>query len=111
MHSGWCAAVTCAYSLISVRGRRSAGANQAIEDADSLATLVGKHSSPDGPDWDRALADYTELRTVRTARVQRTAGSWGELWHCDGLFRTVRNALLTDRDPADYRYIDWLYGA
>jgi salicylate hydroxylase len=87
------------------------GANQAIEDADSLATLVGKHSSPDGPDWDRALADYTELRTVRTARVQRTARSWGELWHCDGLFRTVRNALLTDRDPADYRYIDWLYGA
>jgi salicylate hydroxylase len=87
------------------------GACQAIEDADSLATLVDKHSSPDGSDWDRALADYTDLRTVRTARVQRTARSWGELWHCDGLFRTVRNALLTDRDPADYRHIDWLYGA
>jgi salicylate hydroxylase len=86
------------------------GACQAIEDADSLATLVGKHEGADGPDWDLALADYTELRTVRTARVQRTARSWGELWHCDGLFRTVRNALLTDRDPADYRHIDWLYG-
>jgi salicylate hydroxylase len=86
------------------------GACQAIEDADSLATLVGKHSAADGPDWDRALADYTELRTVRTARIQRTARSWGELWHCDGLFRAVRNALLTDRDPADYRHIDWLYG-
>ncbi|MCW2890486.1 MAG: 3-hydroxybenzoate 6-hydroxylase [Streptosporangiaceae bacterium] len=86
------------------------GACQAIEDADSLATLVGKHSGADGPDWDGALADYTELRTARTARVQRTARSWGELWHCDGLFRTVRNALLTDRDPADYQHIDWLYG-
>lgn len=86
------------------------GACQAIEDADCLATLVNKHTTPHGPDWDRALRDYTELRTVRTARVQRTARSWGELWHCDGLFRSVRNALLTDRDPADYRHIDWLYG-
>jgi salicylate hydroxylase len=86
------------------------GACQAIEDADSLATLVGKHTTPDGPDWDRALRDYTGLRTVRTARVQRTARIWGELWHCDGPIRSVRNALLTDRDPADYRHIDWLYG-
>src|SRR5882757_8339169 len=85
------------------------GSCQAIEDADSLATLADKHSSPNGPDWDRALADYTDLRTVRTARVQRTARSCGELWHCDGLFRTVRNALLTGRDPADYKHIDWLY--
>jgi hypothetical protein len=44
--------------------------------------------------------------------VQRTTRSWGELWHRDRLFRAVRNALLTDRHPADYRqHIDWLYGA
>lgn len=86
------------------------GACQAIEDADALATLAGKHSGAEGPDWDRALADFTELRTARTAQVQRTARKWGDLWHCEGLFREVRNALLTDRDPADYRYIDWLYG-
>jgi len=54
---------------------------------------------------------YAEVRTVRTARVQRTARDWGELWHCDGLFRSVRNAMLADRDPGDYRYIDWLYGS
>jgi hypothetical protein len=41
--------------------------------------------------------------------VQRTARQWGDLWHCDGLFRATRNALLRDRDPGDFRYIDWLY--
>jgi 3-hydroxybenzoate 6-monooxygenase len=87
------------------------GACQALEDADCLATLVTKHDGgPEGADWDAALRDYTETRTARTARVQRTARAWGELWHCDGLFRTVRNALLHDRDPGDYRYVDWLYG-
>jgi hypothetical protein len=83
------------------------GACQALEDAACLAELAGKH--PD--DWDAALAGYAEIRTARTARVQRTARQWGDLWHCDGLFRATRNALLTDRDPADYRYTDWLYAA
>jgi salicylate hydroxylase len=88
------------------------GACQALEDADCLATLVGKHTvGPEGVDWDAALHDYAEVRTVRTAQVQRMARNWGDLWHCDGLFRSVRNALLIDRDPADYRYIDWLYGS
>ncbi|HEX3788547.1 MAG TPA: FAD-dependent monooxygenase [Pseudonocardiaceae bacterium] len=86
------------------------GACQAIEDADGLAALVGKHGGPDGPDWDAALTDYNDVRTVRTARVQRTARDWGDLWHCDGLFRSVRNELLRDRDPHDYRHLDWLYG-
>jgi salicylate hydroxylase len=87
------------------------GACQALEDADCLAVMATKHNGgPGGPDWDAALRDYAGIRTIRTARVQRTARDWGELWHCDGLFRSVRNALLTDRDPGDYRYIDWLYG-
>lgn len=83
------------------------GACQALEDAACLAESIGKN--PD--DWDAALAGYAETRTVRTARVQRTARQWGDLWHCDGLFRATRNALLSDRDPTDYRYVDWLYGA
>jgi salicylate hydroxylase len=86
------------------------GACQALEDADCLAGQVCEQVGADALDWDRALRGYAELRTVRTARVQRTARHWGELWHCDGLVRSVRNALLIDRDPADYRYIDWLYG-
>ena len=82
------------------------GACQAIEDAQCIAGMVAKHS----PDWDAALRGYEETRTARTARVQRTARDWGELWHCDGVFRSVRNALLTDRRPDDYRHVDWLYG-
>jgi 3-hydroxybenzoate 6-monooxygenase len=88
------------------------GACQALEDADCLAGMVGKHGGGQGGvDWAAALRGYAEVRTVRTARVQRTARDWGELWHCDGLFRSVRNAMLADRDPADYRHIDWLYGS
>lgn len=85
------------------------GACQALEDAAQLAEQATKARTADGTDWDRALAAYTEVRTVRTARVQRTARQWGDLWHCDGLFRATRNALLRDRDPSDFRYIDWLY--
>src|SRR5918992_476241 len=65
------------------------GACQALEDAACLAELASKH--PD--DWDAALAGYAEIRTDRTARVQRTARQWGELWHCDGPSRAARNAL------------------
>jgi salicylate hydroxylase len=90
------------------------GACQALEDAASLSEQVVKHSrgngaEPHGTDWDVALACYRSARTRRTAQVQRNARHWGDLWHGDGLFRATRNALLLDRDPADYRYIDWLY--
>jgi 3-hydroxybenzoate 6-monooxygenase len=87
------------------------GACQALEDADCLAAQVGKQAGAEPLDWDTVLRDYAGLRTVRTARVQRTARDWGDLWHCDGLFRSVRNAMLRDRAPTDYRYVDWLYGA
>ncbi|MHA6615754.1 FAD-dependent monooxygenase [Pseudonocardia sp. DLS-67] len=85
------------------------GACQALEDAAQLAEQATKARTGDTTDWDRALAAYAEIRTARTARVQRTARQWGDFWHCDGLFRATRNALLRDRDPGDFRYIDWLY--
>lgn len=87
------------------------GACQAIEDAHCLATLLAEHADAGDAGRDAALRCYGERRAARTASVQRTARDWGDLWHCDGLFRAVRNALLTDRDPHDYRYVDWLYGA
>jgi 2-polyprenyl-6-methoxyphenol hydroxylase-like FAD-dependent oxidoreductase len=87
------------------------GACQALEDADCLAAQVGRRTGAGWPDWDGALRDYADIRTVRTARVQRTARDWGDLWHCDGLFRSVRNALLRDREITDYRHVDWLYHA
>ena len=53
------------------------------------------------------LAGYS---AIRTAGVQRTARQRGDFWHCDGLFRATRNALLRDRSPDDYCHIDWLNG-
>ncbi len=85
------------------------GACQAIEDAWTLCMQAPSRGS-DGPDeWQEALVTYEKLRTERTAQVQTTARAWGDLWHCDGLTRTLRNELLRDRDPADYKHIDWVY--
>jgi salicylate hydroxylase len=87
------------------------GACQAIEDAHCLSSEVAKRATEDGTsDWDGALAGYEEVRTERTARVQTTARVWGEIWHVDGLARILRNALFRDREPGDYKHIDWLYG-
>jgi len=86
------------------------GACQALEDAACLAENVDKHGTNRTIDWTGALAGYAETRTARTARVQRTARQWGDLWHCAGLSRATRNVLLTERQPTDYRYVDWLYG-
>lgn len=85
------------------------GACQAIEDAHCLATQAAKSATDGGPDWDRALQGYQQLRTVRTAEVQRRARIWGQIWHVDGLARTLRNELFIRRDPDDFRDIDWLY--
>jgi salicylate hydroxylase len=86
------------------------GACQAIEDAHCLSTEVAKTAVDGTVDWDTALATYQELRTVRTAQVQTTARVWGDIWHVDGIARLLRNALFTDRDVADHKYVDWLYG-
>lgn len=85
------------------------GACQAIEDAHSLATQVAKNTGDGGPAWDRALAEFEQARTVRTAEVQTRARTWGEIWHVDGVARLLRNQLLLDRDPRDFRHLDWLY--
>ncbi len=66
------------------------GACQALEDAARLAEYVAKHMGRCAPDRDQALACYARDRTVRTARVHRTARQWGDLWHCDGLFSEPR---------------------
>ena len=92
------------------------GACQALEDADCLARAALAHSDSSGVreasvNWPAALVEYNSLRAPRTAAVQRIARSWGDVWHCDGVARSMRNALLSDRRPDDYRYVDWLYSS
>lgn len=86
------------------------GACQALEDAAHLAGQAADRRQDTAVDWDGALQAYQSDRAERTARVQRTARLWGDIWHCDGLTRTLRNALFRDRPIDDYRYVDWLYG-
>jgi salicylate hydroxylase len=86
------------------------GACQAIEDAHTIAAQAGKHAAPDGrTDWDATLRAFQDARAPRTARVQTSARTWGEIWHVDGVGRLLRNELLTTRAVDDYRHVDWLY--
>lgn len=81
------------------------GACQAIQDAHCVAGLLA-----DGPP-EKALLRYQQQRAPHTARVQRTARTWGDIWHVDGVGAMLRNALLAQRDPEDHTHVEWLYGA
>jgi 3-hydroxybenzoate 6-monooxygenase len=84
------------------------GACQALQDgsalAQSLATARENHS-----DVESALAAYQQQRIGPTARVQRQARVWGDLWHADGLLESLRDVYLRDRDPADQRFVAPIY--
>ncbi|MET7518663.1 FAD-dependent oxidoreductase [Streptomyces sp. NPDC005480] len=86
------------------------GACQAIEDAYTLASEAAVQSPHGEVDWPVALKEYEKARTKRTARVQSSARVWGDLWHVDGLARSIRNELFRDRQPDDFKHVDWLYG-
>ncbi|MFG3662544.1 FAD-dependent monooxygenase [Streptomyces sp. NPDC047706] len=81
------------------------GACQAIEDAVVLADCVEEHPG----ETERAFQAYEALRAPRTARVQTTARTWGEVLHTDGIGAQMRAALLAARNPVDYDVVDWLY--
>lgn len=88
------------------------GAGQAIEDAQALAAHLSDTSAAHGRiDWDRALGGYEAARVARTAEVQTIAREWGELWHCDGLARALRDEVMRLHDPSSFVYTDWIYGA
>jgi 2-polyprenyl-6-methoxyphenol hydroxylase-like FAD-dependent oxidoreductase len=87
------------------------GACQAIEDAHCLAGEAAARSDHEEVDWVVALKEYEKVRTQRTARVQSSARVWGDLWHVDGLARLIRNELFRDRQPNDFKHLDWLYQA
>jgi 2-polyprenyl-6-methoxyphenol hydroxylase-like FAD-dependent oxidoreductase len=82
------------------------GAGQAIEDSVALADSVAAHPG----DIEAAFAAYESHRYPRTARVQTTAHTWGEILHIDGVGAVMRNALLSQRADDDFEIVDWLYG-
>jgi salicylate hydroxylase len=93
------------------------GACQAIEDAATLAQQFATHddvtaavATEDDAGVDRALAAYQRVRAPRTARVQRSARVWGDIWHIDGTGALLRNELFRGITDDDYSYADWLWG-
>jgi 3-hydroxybenzoate 6-monooxygenase len=84
------------------------GACQAIEDADALARALA--ACPGRELIGQALAHYAATRATHAARVQRTARTWGDIWHVSGVGALLRDELFRRRPADDYSYTDWLYG-
>jgi salicylate hydroxylase len=90
------------------------GACQALEDAAALAdALAGTAAAPNPATEDvtRAFDDYQAARVEQASLVQRTARTWGDIWHVDGLAMALRDEAFRLRAVEDYRHVDWLYGA
>jgi len=84
------------------------GACQAIEDAGMLAAELAAEGNASRPFSER-LARYAAVRAPSAMRVQRAARTWGEIWHSDGVAKLLRDELLLSSNPADHKYVDWLY--
>jgi salicylate hydroxylase len=85
------------------------GACQAIEDASALARALAACPGPQLTG--KALAGYEAERAAHAARVQRTARTWGDIWHVGGVGALLRDELFRRRPADDYSYTDWLYGS
>jgi salicylate hydroxylase len=81
------------------------GACQALEDAVTLADCVERY----GDAVDPAFLAYQEIRAPHTARAQREARTFGELWHRMPEQVEERNRLLLERRHDDFTELDWLY--
>jgi 2-polyprenyl-6-methoxyphenol hydroxylase-like FAD-dependent oxidoreductase len=90
------------------------GGCQAIEDAAALAAALERHddggAAAAGASIEVALLAYQDARAPRTARVQRSARTWGEIWHLDGTAKLVRDELFRQRRDDDHTHVEWLYG-
>jgi 3-hydroxybenzoate 6-monooxygenase len=95
------------------------GGCQAIEDAAALAAALERGDAAGGAvaggavaggGIESALLAYQDARILRTARVQRSARIWGEIWHLDGTAKLVRDELFRQRRDDDHTHVEWLYG-
>ncbi|TVZ84272.1 salicylate hydroxylase [Aeribacillus composti] len=82
------------------------GGCQALEDASYLADMLKKY--PDS--YEQAFADFQKERLPRTAKVQTSARTWGEILHTEDPVATLlRNTIFEQRTPQDYEVADFLY--
>jgi salicylate hydroxylase len=89
------------------------GACQAIEDGAALARelpRLPRTAAWPVEDVKAALRGYEDRRLEQASRVQRTARTWGEIWHVDGLAMALRDEAFRLRATDDFRRVDWLWG-
>ncbi|WP_078412139.1 FAD-dependent monooxygenase [Priestia abyssalis] len=83
------------------------GGCQALEDASYLADMLKIH----GENFEQAFLAYQEERIPRTAKVQKSARTWGEIIHAeDPVSILLRDTLLEQTEAKEFEMIDWLYG-
>jgi len=82
------------------------GGCQALEDASYLADMFKQYPN----DYEQAFLAYQKERIPRTARVQRSARTWGEILHAaDPIAILLRNTIFKQRTSQDYEAADFLY--
>jgi 2-polyprenyl-6-methoxyphenol hydroxylase-like FAD-dependent oxidoreductase len=82
------------------------GACMAIEDAVVLSKTL---AAAGNGEINAALTAYENERYLRAIRVPITSRIFGEIIHCDGGARDLRNHLLAQRTPETFWEVDWLY--
>jgi len=85
------------------------GACQALEDSAVLGAELAAAATAGQP-ASAGLARYATARAPWATRVQRSARTWGEIWHVDGVAKLIRDELLLTREVADHRHVAWLFG-
>ncbi|PLS18584.1 3-hydroxybenzoate 6-hydroxylase [Bacillus sp. M6-12] len=83
------------------------GGCQALEDSAYLGDMLQVHSES----YNKAFLAYQEERIPRTAKVQTSARTWGEIIHAeDPVSILLRNTIFEKRSSQDYEITDFLYG-
>lgn len=83
------------------------GACQALEDAAYMSDMLSAH----GEDIPAAFAAFQKERQPRTAYVQGSARTWGEIIHNttnEGIL--LRNIILGKRQSSDFEFVDQFHG-
>ncbi|MEH7416090.1 3-hydroxybenzoate 6-hydroxylase, partial [Neobacillus drentensis] len=72
-----------------------------------LADMLRIH----GDDFEKAFTAYQEERIPRSAKVQKSARTWGEIIHAENpVSILLRNTLLESKEAKEFEMVDWLYG-
>ncbi|MFP7737059.1 FAD-dependent monooxygenase [Priestia aryabhattai] len=83
------------------------GACQALEDASYLTDMIHQH----GDNLEQAFLKYQEERIPRTAYVQKSARTWGEIIHStnpEGIL--LRDIIMKNRTDQDFQFVDQFHG-